>query len=109
MQFVGELPLALIVVMLSIHASLVKMKAVFMMQYTYTFAKFGLSGTYFGMLNAFASCGVVVASYSYGAISQNFGWLSVTLTWLGLTIFAILSIIFSLVRWKKFKKLANSI
>ncbi len=109
MQFIGDLPLALIVAMLSIHAALIKMKAVFMMQYTYTFARFGLSGTYGGVLNAFASIGIVLASYSYGVISESFGWAFVTLTWLGLTIFSILSIIFPLVRWKKFKKLSNSV
>ncbi len=109
MQFIGDLPLVLIVAMLSIHAALVKMKAVFMMQYTYTFAKFGLSGTYGGVLNAFASLGIVLASYSYGVISESFGWVAVTLTWLGLTIFSILSIIFPLIRWKKFKNLANTI
>ncbi len=109
MQFIGDLPLIIIVAMLSIHSALIKMKAVFMMQYTYTFARFGLSGTYGGVLNAFASLGIVLASYSYGAISQSFGWVFVTLTWLGLTIFSILSIIFPLARWKKFKDLSNSV
>ena len=79
------------------------------MKISYTFAKFGYSGTYTGIHNALAAFGIVVASYSYGVMSETLGWVAITLTWLIVTCIAIIISIYPAIKWKKYQALTESI
>ncbi|MBR2377525.1 MAG: MFS transporter [Clostridia bacterium] len=109
LQFVGKISVVLIVIMLCLHSTILKLKNVLSMKISYTFAKFGYSGTYTGIHNALAAFGIVVASYSYGVMSETLGWVAITLTWLIVTVIAIVISIYPAIKWEKYQALTESI
>ena len=109
LQFIGDLPLVVIVIMLCVYSSIIKVKAVYMMQVTYNLAKFGYSGTYSGILNALAALGIVVSGYGFGYMSEAYGWIAITLSWLVIAGIMVALSIFPALRWRKFKELSDTV
>ena len=82
LQFVGQMPLPLVLAMLGAMILITRVWAVFSMEVGLLFGKYGYSGTYSGIGNSLASFGIVIASTGYGLLSHQFGWAAVTISWL---------------------------
>ncbi len=108
-QFVGKISVVIIVIMLCLHSTIIKLKNVLTMKVTYSFAKYGYSGTCSGVYNALASFGIVIASYGYGVMSEHLGWTAITLTWLLITALSIVLCIYPALRWRKYQELSNTV
>ena len=103
LQFVGIIPLWLVVGCFIASTTLCYSLGNMGVRIAMAFSKYGYSATVSGLWNAMASLGVVVASYAYGALSDKFGWSAVTVTWLCLAVAAVIIAAVTMRPWSRFK------
>ena len=103
LQFIGVIPLWIVVGCFITSTTLCYALTNVSVRIAMAFSKYGYSATVSGLWNAMASLGIVVASYAYGALSDNFGWGAVTITWLALAVAAIVIAAVTMRPWKRFK------
>lgn len=68
------------------------------------FARYNKAGAMTGVLNAFASFGIVCSNIGFGWIAEHFGWHTTIVSWIILTCVAFVLCLFAVQIWKRFFK-----
>lgn len=68
------------------------------------FKKYGLAGTFSGLINAFTYIGTAGAAYFFGLISEKAGWSACILSWIAISVLSMLLCLVAMLKWNKFIK-----
>ena len=103
--FIGNISYWLIVVLLSLIVLFMSAGTLFTTSFIAArFNKYGKGGTIAGILNCFASLGVVTANTLYTGLADNLGWYITIATWIVLMAVALVVSIITVPIWAKFLK-----
>jgi sugar phosphate permease len=105
--FIGNVSIALIVVVLSLLLISVSSMTVFFSYITKAFEKFGLGGTLAGLFNCMSAVGLVLANYVFAKLADAFGWGFTTKSWLIIAIVSFALTALTIPIWRNFKKKMN--
>lgn len=105
--FIGNVSIALIVVVLSLLLISVSSMTVFFSYITKAFEKFGLGGTLAGLFNCMSAVGLVLANYVFAKLAEEFGWGFTTKSWLIIAIVSFALTALTIPIWRNFKKKMN--
>ena len=105
--FIGNVSIALIVVVLSLLLISVSSMTIFFSYITKAFEKFGLGGTLAGLFNCMSAVGLVLANYVFAKLAEEFGWGFTTKSWLIIAIVCLALTALTIPIWKNFKKKMN--
>ncbi len=100
---VGLIPISLMVVLLSVMASLDAVTEIVKIYYTMHFTKYGLNGTAAGILNAGSALSYMIAAYFMPLFVENFGWNTLLVSLPIMIAFSILALLIINKRFSKFK------
>lgn len=104
MQFVGKVPVVLMIVLLCIAAALLTGSNLLMSRSSVRFAKYGKNGLAAGIDNSAASTAVLVHNWGILSVAEGHGWLTVIRLWMVFLVVAVVCIGISVPLWEKFRK-----
>ncbi len=104
LRFVGTLPVWLVVLSLCMISMALTATHLLTQYYTMAYVICGKSGTAAGVINAAASCGVLLQYCVFGSVADVFGWSTVTTAWIGMVVVSIVCIVFAIRPFTRFKK-----
>lgn len=103
MLLIGKLPLVPVVLLLAaITTCMYAGNQLLGVMIPMEFDAYGKVGIVAGILNAFASFGVMIASYLFGLIAEHFGWQATIGSWIALALVAIIMLLAAAPLWKRF-------
>ena len=82
LRFVGELPVWLVILSLSMISMSLSATHLLTQYFNMLYIPYGKNGTAAGILNAAASFGLVLQYCVFGSVAQNHGWATVTMLWI---------------------------
>ncbi len=103
LRFVGDLPVWLVVLSLCMISMSLTATHLLTQYYTMNFTACGKNGTAAGVINAAASCGLLLQYCVFGSIADLFGWTVVTTAWIGMVAVSVVSIAFAIRPAARFK------
>ena len=101
--FVGELPIAVIIVALTVLMVATGLMSVYFSYVAKAFEKYGYGATIAGLFNCMAAIGIVLANFVFAKIADFFGWGVTTKGWLITAIAALILCAITLPIWSRFK------
>jgi len=105
---IGKIPLGVVVALLTGITTM--MYAGYQMNYVIIPAEFsccGKSGSVASVLNAFASFGIVAASFGFGFLAEHTGWSGTIIAWIVMAVAAVVSCLIAVPIWERFVKNNN--
>ena len=102
--FVGELPIAVIIVALTVLMVATGLMSVYFSYVAKAFEKYGYGATIAGLFNCMAAIGIVLANFVFAKIADSFGWGVTTKGWLITAIAALILCAITLPIWSRFKE-----
>lgn len=103
--FIGKIPVAAVVVLLTLVTTFMySAHQLINVIVPSKFASINMSGGVASILNAVASFGAVIASFGYGFLAENFGWSATIASWSIMAAVAAVFAFLSAGQWKRFLK-----
>ncbi len=103
LRFVGDLPIWLVVLSLCMISMLLTATHLFTQYFTMYYVFCGKNGTAAGVINAAASCGLLLQYCVFGSVADRFGWSAVTTAWIGMVVVSAVSLAFAIIPAARFK------
>ena len=101
--FIGEIPLAVSIVMLSLTTvSMSAFNHIYMTLAPLRFKNYNRTATITGIFNSVTYLGCATANFGFGWLSNIFGWRNSVFFWIGIAVIAVFFCMISLKNWKKF-------
>ena len=104
LRFVGELPVWLVILSLSMISMSLSATHLLTQYFNLLYIPYGKNGTAAGILNAAASFGMVLQYCVFGSVAQDYGWATVTTLWIVMVSLGIAFCLATVVPAKKFRK-----
>lgn len=103
--WIGDIPVALVVLFLTIITTMMYAgHQLINVIIPSRFSKLGKTGSISAVLNAFASFGAVIANFLFGFLAENYGWSTTTASWIVIAVIAVIFSLLAVPRWKRFAK-----
>lgn len=103
-MFVGKLPLALIVLALTLMMIFAGANSLSFSYISKEFAKYDCVATVSGMVNCMAALGIVLANYVFAKLADVYGWGFTTRCWVIITVAALVLTLVCIPIWDRFVK-----
>ena len=104
LRFVGELPVWLVILSLSMISMSLSATHLLTQYFNMLYIPYGKNGTAAGILNAAASFGLVLQYCVFGSVAQNHGWATVTMLWIVMVALGIAFCLLTVLPAKRFRK-----
>ena len=104
LRFVGELPVWLVILSLSMISMSLSATHLLTQYFNMLYIPYGKNGTAAGILNAAASLGLVLQYCVFGSVAQDHGWSTVTTLWIIMVALGALFCALTVLPAKRFKK-----
>ncbi len=108
LRFVGNLPVAVMVISLCMISMFLTANGMLINYFVMCYTPYGLNGTAAGIMNAAMSLGFAIQYCLFGSVADSSGWPTVTILWITLMLAAMFFMLISIRPFRRFTKKTNS-